>query len=161
MQSAVIRALRQQVWDKREVAFRANALAAQTRKPNLMADSRKKNDQLRKLSAYLLERIRATVEYQAGSIDLHGLTKDEAIQLVDWKLAESSSSPHHHYSSSIHQDIGAAANAKVHRRFHVITGKGNNSVNGQAVLGPALERHLTAKGVSFSSCHDGIISVLP
>lgn len=130
--------MRQELWEKRATATHANALASQTRKPALMADARKKTDEMRKLSAYFLERIRQSPEYHDGQIDLHGLTKEEAIQLVDWKL----------------QDSGR-------RRFKVITGKGNHSHKNLAILRPALERYLNSRGISFSMCGDGILSVTP
>lgn len=138
MFSPAMKELRQKVWEKRIVALRINALAQQTRKPNIIADARKKTDELYELSAYFLERIRQSREYRSGCIDLHGLTRDESIQLVDWKLNEPN-----------------------RQRFRLITGKGNNSLNGQAVLRPALERYLRGCRVTFSSCQDGIITVTP
>lgn len=131
--------LRQQLWEARTAAMQANALANQTRKPNRISDARKKTDEMQRLSTYLLERIRHSEEYRNGCIDLHGLTKDEAIQLVEWKLDDS----------------------KGRRRFRVITGKGNHSQNGQSVLRPALERHLRSRGITFTQCGDGILSVTP
>lgn len=139
MASPAMMQLRHQVWDLRTAAMRSNALANQTRKPSLIIDARKKNDELRRLSAYFLERIRQSREYRSGFIDLHGLTREEAIKVVGWKLAESGN-----------------------QRFRLITGKGNNSLNGQAVLRPTLERYLTSRGVTFTSSYqDGIILVIP
>lgn len=138
LSSPSMKELRQKVWEKRIIALRVNALAQQTRKPNIIADARKKTDEMYELSAYFLERIRQSREYRSGCIDLHGLTKDESIQLVDWKLSESN-----------------------RHRFRLITGKGNNSLNGQAVLRPALERYLRGRRITFSSCQDGIITVTP
>lgn len=132
--------LRQQLWDARLSAMQANALASQTRKSNRISDARKKTDEMHRLSTYLLERIRHSEEYRNGCVDLHGLTKDEAIQLVEWKLID---------------------NNNARRRFRVITGKGNHSQNGQAVLRPALERYLRSRGITFTPSGDGILSVTP
>lgn len=130
--------LRRQLWETREDRMRLQQLANQTRKPTHIALAKDKDAQLRHLSALFLERMRRSEEYRNGVIDLHGLTKEEAIQLIDWKL----------------QDAGR-------RRFRVITGKGIHSQNGQAVLRPALEKYFRSKGISFSMYGDAVISVTP
>lgn len=130
--------LRAELWETRVTRMRLQQLANQTRKATHMANAKAKDAELRRLSAFFLDRMRKSEEYKNGVIDLHGLTKEESLQLVEWKL----------------QDSGG-------RRFRVITGKGIHSNNGQAVLRPALEKYFRGKGISVSACADGVLSVVP
>lgn len=130
--------LRQELWDVRQTRMRMQQLANQTRKPIHVTQAKNKDNELQRLSASFLARMRRSEEYRNGCIDLHGLTKEEALQLIVWKLEDSGS-----------------------RRFRVITGRGTHSLNGQAVLRPALERYFRSKGISFSMVGDGIMNVVP
>lgn len=78
----------------------------------------------RELKACLCE----TEAFRSGTVDLHHLTADMAIELVDAKLG--STPP------------GA--------RIVFITGRGNGSIGGRAVLLPRVQRHLTERGVSHT-----------
>lgn len=138
MTSRSMLTLRRELWEIRAERGRLLNLAAQTRKTAHVAEARKKDDELNRLSACLLQRIRESDEYRDGQIDLHGLTKDEAIQLVEWKLGDGNG-----------------------KRFRVVTGKGIHSQNGQAVLRPALEKFFRARGVSCSRIEEGVMSVIP
>jgi DNA-nicking Smr family endonuclease len=64
----------------------------------------------------------------SGSLDLHFLTADQALEAVEAKLA---------------QVYGRQG------RLRIITGRGNNSANG-AVLRPRIQRLLTAKGITHA-----------
>jgi DNA-nicking Smr family endonuclease len=64
-----------------------------------------------------------------ASLDLHGYTLDEAEFLV--------------------RDFLQAAKNKNYHQVRIITGKGINSINGQARLRPWLESYLRALGYSF------------
>lgn len=138
MSSRSMHQLRCELWEKRKMLTRFNALASQTRQTKHINQARELSEELSKLSAYLLDRIQQSEEYRDGCLDLHGLTKDEAIELVCAKL-----------------------NDGPKRRFRVITGKGIHSQNGQAVLRPALEKYLQRRGVKYSHYEQGIISVIP
>lgn len=130
--------LRSELWETRETRMRLQQLANHTRKATHIASAKEKDAELRRLSAFFLDRMRRSEEYKNGIIDLHGLTKEESLQLVEWKL----------------QDSGR-------RRFKAITGKGIHSHNGQAVLRPALEKYFRSNGISFSMCADGVMSIVP
>ncbi|CAN8073060.1 unnamed protein product [Agarophyton chilense] len=130
--------LRHQLWEERTLLVKANVLACQTRKPVHHKRAKDIENNVKTLSAHFLDRLRQSEDYKNGLIDLHGLTKEEAIQLVEWKLLDSG-----------------------RRRFRVITGKGIHSHNEQAVLRPALEKHFRTKGISFTRYEDGILSVIP
>lgn len=130
--------LRKQLWETRQARTRLQQLANQTRKANHIANAKDKDAELRHLSKYFLGRIRQSEEYRKGVIDLHGLTKEESLQLIEWKLAENG-----------------------RRRFRVITGKGVHSHNGQAVLRPALEKFFHSRGISYSVQDDAVMSILP
>lgn len=130
--------LRRQLWETRQTRTRLHHLANQTRKASHVSLAKDKDAELRRLSELFLERMRRSEEYRGGVIDLHGLTKEESLQLVEWKLAENG-----------------------RRRFRVITGKGRHSHNGQAVLRPALEKFFQSRGVSYSMQDDAVMSVLP
>lgn len=130
--------LRRELWEARETRMRMQQLANQTRKAAHIAQAREKDLELRRLSEFFLARMRQSQEYKGGCIDLHGLTKEEALKLVEWKLEDSG-----------------------RRRFRVITGRGMHSHNGQAVLRPALEKYFRSEGISFSMYEDGIMSVIP
>lgn len=130
--------LRTELWETRVTRMRLQQLANHTRKATHIASAKEKDAELRRLSAFFLDRMRRSEEYKNGIIDLHGLTKEESLQLVEWKL----------------QDSGR-------HRFKVITGKGMHSHNGQAVLRPALEKYFRTNGISFSMCADGVMSIVP
>lgn len=138
LSSSSMETLRQQLWDARSERAHIQQLANSTRKPSHIAEAKQKDRQLKRLSAYLLERIRNSEQYRNDCIDLHGLTKDEAITLVDWKLEDACG-----------------------RKFRIITGRGTHSHNGRAVLRPALEKHFRSLGISFSQYADGIMTVTP
>lgn len=130
--------LRAELWETRVTRMRMQHLANQTRKATHVANAKEKDSELRRLSAFFLDRMRKSEEYKNGIIDLHGLTKEESLQLVEWKLHDSG-----------------------RRRFRVITGKGIHSHNGQAVLRPALEKYFRNNGISVSTCADAVLSVVP
>lgn len=129
--------MRKRLWDTREMRGNMHNLASQTRSAEHLARAKEMDEELEGLSTEFLGKIRQSVEYQNGVVDVHGLTKDEAIKIVEWKLQEGG-----------------------RKRFRLITGKGNHSRNYQAVLRPALEKHFTSTGVSFTQVHDGVLSVI-
>ncbi|PXF46489.1 hypothetical protein BWQ96_03724 [Gracilariopsis chorda] len=130
--------LRHKLWEQRALLSNTTILASHTRKTEHRERAKQIDHNVKRLSETLLDLIRRSDEYRNGVIDLHGLTKEEAIQLVEWKLVDSA-----------------------RRRFRVITGKGIHSHREQAVLRPALEKHFRSKGISFTRYEDGVLSVIP
>lgn len=130
--------LRNQVWHARTSLNSLKLLANQTRNPTHIQNAKLQQQQLKTLSQTLLSRIRQSKHFHEGLIDLHGLTKEEALQLVVSKLQHPSK-----------------------KRFRLITGKGIHSQNGHAVLKPALEKFFTTHHISYTHFEDGIISVVP
>ena len=129
---------RRELWEKREYRQRLQTLASQTRKPEHFIAVREQDERLHQLSQNYLQALRQSDDFRSGYLDVHGLTKEEAIQLVEWKLQETGS-----------------------KRFRVITGRGTHSHLGQAVLKPALEKYLRLKGISCSPFEDGILTINP
>ncbi|CDF35524.1 unnamed protein product [Chondrus crispus] len=136
--SSGMNSLRAELWDTRVNRMQWQQLANQTRKPSHIANAKAQDAELQRLSTDLLHRMRKSEEYKKGVIDLHGLTKEEALQLVEWKLRDSG-----------------------RRRFKLITGKGTHSHNGHAVLRPALERYFRTKGITVSVVGDDILQIVP
>lgn len=151
---ASIVALRNDVWKHRQRSHDLNILAAQTRKPAITAQAKRETLQMAALSDRLVHALEHTVEYQRGlPLDLHGLTRDEAIALVDRRI-DKTMLQHSSSSSSTTTHVAHT------RRFTFITGKGHHSINGMPVLRPALERHLEKRRVPFtSSAEDGVVSM--
>lgn len=129
---------RQALWDTREYRQRLQILACQTRKPEHFIAVKEQDEKLHQLSQNYLQALRRSDDFRNGCLDVHGLTKEEAIQLVEWKLGETGN-----------------------KRFRVITGRGTHSHLGQAVLKPALEKYLGLKGISCSHFEDGILTIAP
>lgn len=78
------------------------------------------------------------VETELGcTIDLHGATVSEAIQVTKKVLAETTPS--------------------VSRPLKIITGRGNHSINGVGVLGPAVKNALVEDGWNVDKWSAGLI----
>ena len=132
-----IKQLRRDVWSKREELTQANNLSRKTGNKRNDSNVKRLRREVDTLSAHLLDRIRSSKEFRHGFFDLHGLTRKEAVEIVESKLNTSGDQP-----------------------FQVITGKGLHSKNGIPVLIPALEKYLKSRGVK-STYHDGVMSVIP
>lgn len=128
-------AARERLWNTREEYSRLQTISSQTGNSVHADAASKKGAELTQLSEEYLAAIRASDSYRHGVIDLHGLTREEAIKLVQHILTERSST-----------------------KFRLITGRGSHSHGHRGVLGPALEKYFRDNGVAFTQS-DGVLTV--
>jgi hypothetical protein len=104
------------------------ALYGRTRNPKYAQEAKRLDADVRQAWSKLLAAMRKSPGFLAGEIDLHGLTADQAIEVVDAKLSER----------------GGAG------KIRFITGRGNNSSGGRSILRPRVENHLSILGIPYS-----------
>jgi Smr domain/CUE domain len=110
----------------------AQMLHIQTRRSVHSQNTKRLADEVESTWRQLFAVICGSEEFRAGSIDLHGLNVEQALEVVNAKLARGGGG-----------------------RVRFITGRGNNSAGRRAVLLPIIERHLRSRGVVFSRDENG------
>jgi hypothetical protein len=99
-------------------------LYAKTMKNRYAQESKRLDADVRVTWRELLSAICDSPGFRAGDVDLHGLTVEQALEVVDVKLSQ-----------------------RAPGRLRFITGRGNNSSGGMSVLRPRLENYLARLGV--------------
>lgn len=115
----------------------AQRLFNSTRQGRYENQVRKYNEQSKQAWNHLRHTICSTADFRNGTVDLHGLTSDQAIEIVDAKLAVTA--------------VG---------KVHFVTGRGNNSAHRRAVLRPAVMEHLKYLGLTPHTEQDGGVVVV-
>jgi Smr domain len=104
------------------------ALYGRTRKSKFAQEAKRLDADVRQAWTKLLAAIRNSPSFRAGDVDMHGLTAEQAIEVVDAKLSEGGG-------------VG---------KIRFITGRGNNSSGGRSILRPRVENHLSMLGIPYS-----------
>jgi Smr domain len=99
-------------------------LYAKTMKNRYAQESKRLDADVRETWRELLSAICDSPGFRAGDVDLHGLTVEQALEVVEVKLSQ--------------RPAG---------RLRFITGRGNNSSGGKSVLRPRLENYFARLGV--------------
>jgi DNA-nicking Smr family endonuclease len=125
----------------------ARAMVVQNRCVSVTASS------LKMLNGIIRAKNKANGYHQTNSVDLHGMTREQALALVQEALACQDGKVFKLLFITVFDGIVASKDEPL----YFITGKGKHSTGNKSVLLPALQRALRAEGWSFKVLEAGLL----